>query len=72
MEFPISAVAVRRLRTLAGLSRDELAIKASVRRETVRLIETGATTHPRAKTVRAIAKALKVDIAELYETEVAA
>ncbi len=54
-----------RCRVLAGLSRDELARRAGITRQALRSIETGDAV-PRPPTVKALADALGVEVAELY------
>ena len=53
------------LRKEKNISRYMLAIKSNIPRATLRDIEKGITTNPRIETVKAIAKALEVDINEI-------
>ncbi|MXY92051.1 MAG: helix-turn-helix transcriptional regulator [Caldilineaceae bacterium SB0664_bin_27] len=55
---------IRRLRNAAGLSQDALARAAGIRRVTLVRLERGEQT-PRYKTLRAIARALEVDVSDL-------
>ncbi len=50
----------RRARVLAGLSQEELAVRAGLSRSTVALVETGKRT-PRLDTLSAISAALGLD-----------
>lgn len=61
---------LRRLRVEAGLSQEELALKAGVTRATVNLLEAGQVA--RVSTIRKLSSALGVQIAELLGAEVAA
>ena len=63
--------ALRRERTLAGYSARALARVANVSAATVTKAEIGAT-HPSPATVKALADALNVDVATLYDVEAAA
>ena len=55
---------IRRLRNAAGLSQDALAREAGIGRVTLVRLEKGEQT-PRYKTLRAIAKALRVEVSDL-------
>jgi transcriptional regulator with XRE-family HTH domain len=57
---------LERARLDAGLSRGDLAQKSGVARITIYDAETGASTQPRPKTVKALAEALGIEVAELY------
>jgi transcriptional regulator with XRE-family HTH domain len=58
---------IRYLRTRAGLTQDELAAAAEIGRSTVQSTESGK--FPRPKSLRALAKALKCNIEDLYTEE---
>jgi transcriptional regulator with XRE-family HTH domain len=59
---------IKRLRESYPLTKTELAERAKTDRNVIRNIETGKT-NPRPATVRAIAAALGVDVAELWMRE---
>ena len=63
--------ALRRLRSAAGLTQEELGLKAPgyVTTSTVSHLETGRTTNPRVETVQRLADALHVDLAVLLDPE---
>ena len=56
---------IRALRTQAGLTQDELAAKVGVSRVYIAQMETGKQDNPTLKVLRALAKALRVDVAKL-------
>lgn len=58
------------LRLLAGMGRPTLAERVGSSKETIRSAENG-TVQPRPELVKAIAEALGVDVAELYEESAA-
>jgi transcriptional regulator with XRE-family HTH domain len=59
------AARLRRLRTAAKMTQEQLAEAAGLRQSNVTSIERGAILHPRLDTLRALARALKVTTAEL-------
>lgn len=69
----ICAATLRDLRLAAGLSVPELATRAGIAANVLYRIERGQTTRPYMRTVRVIAKALKVEPRDLLaRTEAAA
>jgi transcriptional regulator with XRE-family HTH domain len=65
MNYSIKGGVLRRARLLAGLSMRELGERAGLNSETVRSVETGERL-PYPATVKAIADALQIDMADLY------
>jgi transcriptional regulator with XRE-family HTH domain len=61
------AMNVKRLRTQRGLTQMELAKKTKVTQAFIAQLETGAEDNPTLATLRRLAKALKVTIAELVK-----
>jgi DNA-binding XRE family transcriptional regulator len=57
---------LERARLEAGLSRDALAAPSKVSRVTIFMVETGRTV-PRPETVKALADALGIAVADLYD-----
>lgn len=62
--------ALRRERTIGGYSARALARRAKVTAATITRAEAGET-HPSPATVKALADALGVDVADLYDMEAA-
>jgi DNA-binding SARP family transcriptional activator/tetratricopeptide (TPR) repeat protein/DNA-binding XRE family transcriptional regulator len=60
---------LRRLRAAAGLTQEQLAVRAGVSVRTVRQLELGAVQRPQAASVRRLAEALGVDEAEFAAAE---
>ena len=59
----------RKVRTLRGLSMEQVALRAGYAERTLRLWEAGQTRNPRPEAVLAVAQVLKVEPAALYEDE---
>jgi len=57
---------LRRLRKLKGLSQQDLAAKSGVSQYTITEIETGRRSDPRPSTLRKLAKALGVEVADFF------
>jgi transcriptional regulator with XRE-family HTH domain len=58
---------IRRLRMKEGISQEALAHQIGVTTHTIWRLENSATFSPRLMTLRAIAKALKVDLSDLLK-----
>jgi transcriptional regulator with XRE-family HTH domain len=63
MVFAHETLAIRRL--AVGLSRDQLAERSGISRETIRRVELGVFM-PRASTALALASALDIDVSDLW------
>lgn len=63
--MPTLAATVKKLRKRAKLSQFELAVQSEVALGTIRLIEQGTTTDPKASTAIALAKVFGVTLEEL-------
>ncbi len=61
------AMNVKRLRARSGLTQANLAKRAKVSQAFIAQLETGKQTNPTLDTLRRLAKALKVPVAELVE-----
>jgi transcriptional regulator with XRE-family HTH domain len=62
-------VRLREVRLKQGLSQQDLAAKSGVTAANISRIETGETNQPRPSTLRKLAAALGVSVAELWEAE---
>jgi transcriptional regulator with XRE-family HTH domain len=60
-------VRLRKVRLMQGLSQQDLAAKSGVTAANISRIETGETSQPRPSTLRKLAAALDVPVAELWE-----
>ena len=61
------AANVKRIRKVKGLTQQALADKAKVTDAYIAMLETGVRTNPTNDTLKKLAKALKVPVAELLE-----
>lgn len=58
-------ISIRKYRTMTGLSQDALSKRSGLAFHTISKIESGMTPNPKIDTIRKIASALKVSLADL-------